>query len=235
MNASRTSSAGPRVAAVALILAGIQYLVLEAVTASAWKNPPYSYFHNNISDLGVPSCGGEVGGRVICSPHHTLMNTGFILQGVLVVVAALLLFRLLPGRLQWVFLGLGIVHGIGFTLVALMHGSPEAGMNGGMAWHIGGAALLILSGNIALIVVGRYLLRGSRGLGLTGIVLGALGLLSLIVMGATSGTDFSSTFERGSVYSFILAELIAGVALLTRWHPAQSAATSTTSAPATAS
>jgi hypothetical membrane protein len=162
------------------------------------------------------------------------MNTGFIVQGVLVVVASLLLFRLLPGRLQWVFLGLGIVHGIGFTLVALMHGSPEAGMNGGMAWHIGGAALLILSGNIMLIVVGRYLLRSARGLGLTGIVLGALGLLSLIVMGATSGTDFSSTFERGSVYSFILAELIAGVALLTRWRPAQAAATSTTSAPATA-
>jgi hypothetical protein len=165
------------------------------------------------------------------------MNTGFIVQGVLVVIAALLLFRLLPGRLQWVFLGLGVVHGIGFTLVALMHGSPEAGMNGGMAWHIFGAALLILSGNITLIVVGRYLLRslGVRRLGWTGVVLGALGLLSLVVMGATSGTDFSSTFERGAVYSFILAEFIAGIALLTRWRPAQPVASSATSAPVTAS
>jgi hypothetical membrane protein len=207
-------SVGTAVAAAALVVAGIQYVVLEAVTAAAWKNPPYSYAHNNISDLGVPSCGGEVGGRVICSPLHTLMNTSFILQGVLYGVAALLLFRLLPGRRPWIYAVLGVIHLIGFTLVGLFHGSPEAGLDGGMAIHIFGAALLILSANAASIVVGLRLRRTHRGWGLTGIALGVLGLLSLVVMGATGGTDISSAFERGSVYPFIAAELLAGVALL---------------------
>ena len=203
------------VGAGALIVAAIQYVVLEAVTSSAWDNPTYSYAHNNISDLGVPSCGGKVDDRVICSPWHTVMNTSFIVQGVLFLIAALLLYRLLPGRRQWIYLTLGIIHGIGFTLVGLVHGSPEAGLSGALAWHIFGAALLILSGNIAAIFVGARVRPTHPRLGLTGIILGALGLLSLIVMGAMSGHRIASAFERGSVYPFILAEFIAGIALLT--------------------
>ncbi|TDD62179.1 DUF998 domain-containing protein [Kribbella antibiotica] len=209
-----SKSISTAVGAAALVVAGVQYVVLEAVTAAAWKNPPYSYAHNNISDLGVPSCGGEVGGRVICSPLHTLMNTSFIAQGVLYGVAALLLYRLLPGRRPWIYAVLGIIHAIGFSLVGLFHGSPEAGLDNGMAIHIFGAALLILSANAASIVVGLRLRPIHRSWGTAGIALGVVGLLSLIVMGATGSSTISSAFERGSVYPFIAAELLAGVALL---------------------
>ncbi|NEA35744.1 DUF998 domain-containing protein [Streptomyces sp. SID13031] len=229
-DASSTTSIARTAGACALIVAAIQYVVLEAVTAAAWDNPTYSYAHNNISDLGVPSCGGKVDGRVICSPLHTVMNTGFIVQGVLFALAALLLFRLLPGPRQWIYPVLAVVHGIGFTLVGLFHGSPEAGMDGSMAVHIFGAALLILGGNAAAIVVGRQLLNTHKRLGLTGITLGALGLLSLVVMGATSGHQISSTFERGSVYTFIAAQLVAGIALLARHRSATPVATNPTPA-----
>jgi hypothetical membrane protein len=40
---------------------------------------------------------------VICSLDHTLMNTGFIVQGVLFLVAALLLFRLLPSERRKIY------------------------------------------------------------------------------------------------------------------------------------
>ncbi|GAB3929466.1 hypothetical protein GCM10029976_029150 [Kribbella albertanoniae] len=203
------------VAALALSVAAIQYVVLEAVTAAAWENPAYSYAHNNISDLGVPSCGGEMGGRLICSPLHTLMNTSFIVQGLLFGLAAVLLYRLLPGRRPWIYAVLGLVHALGFLLVGLFHGSPEAaGADGGLIVHIFGAALLIVGGNAASIVVGHRLRATHPRWGIAGIALGLLGLLSLAVMGAVGGSTIASAFERGSVYPIIAAEFIAGIALL---------------------
>lgn len=98
MDGAVSRSIARTVGSAALIIAAVQYVVAEAVTASAWANPQYSYSNNFISDLGVPSCGGVLQGRTICSPLYAVMNIGFVVQGVLFVVAAVLLFRLLPGR-----------------------------------------------------------------------------------------------------------------------------------------
>jgi hypothetical protein len=43
--------------AALFILAGLQYLATEAITALAWKTPPYNYAYNFISDLGETTCG----------------------------------------------------------------------------------------------------------------------------------------------------------------------------------
>lgn len=195
-------------------------MVTEAAAASAWKDPLYSYGYNNISDLGVPSCGGQVEGRTICSPLSVVMNTGFVLQGVLFVVAAFVLFRLLPGRLRWAYLILAAVHGVGITLVGLVHGSPEAVADGSITWHVVGAALAIVGGNLVSIVVGCHVLRSrlERWLGIVWVVLGVLGIASLALMTTFTGdanfTDVISWFERGAVYPIMAAESVAGVALL---------------------
>ncbi|MGW3283462.1 DUF998 domain-containing protein [Streptomyces sp. NPDC001002] len=208
------------IGAVALIVAAIQYVIAEAVAASDWKDPHYSYSYNFISDLGVSSCGGRVQGRTICSPLHTVMNAGFIVQGGLVILAALLLFRLLPGRLRWICLALAVVHGVGITLVGLVHGSAESIEDGSMAWHGLGAAMAILGGNVLWIVVGFHTLRtlGQRQLGISGIALGTLGLVCVLLlmtfMPDNTTPDGVAVFERGSVYTIMAAELIAGVALL---------------------
>lgn len=148
-------------AAIALIVAADQYVVTEAVASSSWKAPRYRYSFNFISDLGVPSCGGEVDGRTVCSPLHAVMNTGFVVQGVLFVVAAVLLFRMVPGRLRWVYPALAVVHGAGITLVGLLHGSPEAAADGSMAWHILGAMMAIFGDNLASIVVSVFPREGA--------------------------------------------------------------------------
>jgi hypothetical membrane protein len=209
-----TTSIARRAGAAALILAAVQWMVGEAVAASAWTSPRYSYSHNFISDLGVPSCGAELRGRTICSPLYAVMNTTFIAQGVLFAVAAVLLFRLLPGRPGWVYLVLAVVHGVGLTLVALVHGSPEALADGSMQWHGIGAAMAILGGNLASIVVGCHLLRRVRWLGITEVALGAFGLACVLVLKTMTNTDIAAVFERGSVYAIMAAELVAGVALL---------------------
>ncbi|MGW6280315.1 DUF998 domain-containing protein [Kribbella sp. NPDC055071] len=209
------------IAAVALIVAALQYVIAEAVTASGWKNPTYSYSYNFISDLGVPSCGGEVQGRTICSPLHTVMNAGFVVQGLLVILAALLVF----GLRRRTSLVLAVVHGVGIVLVGLVHGSPESIADGAIRWHGLGAAMAILGGNALWIVVGRDVLRrqGKRWLGIVGIALGALGLVCLLVLATfmVSGNvpDNVAVFERGSVYTIMAAEFVAGLALLVSRGP----------------
>jgi hypothetical membrane protein len=209
-----------KLGAAALIIAGLYYVIAEAVTAASWKNPPYDYAHNFISDLGVPSCGGVLDGRTICSPLHTVMNTGFILQGALFIVAAALLSGLLPGRLRLAYVILAVVHGVGIIIVGLIHGSPESAADGMMHWHGTGAAMAIVCGNAVTIVIGVYLLRSGRArrLGLAEILIGAVGVISAIVLVTMEGKSpipyYAAVFERGSVYPITAAELVMGVALL---------------------
>ncbi|WP_210590332.1 DUF998 domain-containing protein [Streptomyces sp. GESEQ-35] len=222
LDASGIRSLSRKAGAVALIVAAVQYVALEAVAASAWKDPPYQYSFNFISDLGVPSCGGEVDGRTVCSPLHVVMNTGFVVQGVSFVVAAVLLFPMLPDRLRWIYLALAVVHGAGITLVGLVHGSPEAAADGSMTWHILGAMMAIFGGNLVSIVVGRHLLGSgtARWLGITGIVLGAFGLVcALLLQTVMNGNNVAAVFERGGVYPIMVAEFVAGVALLAWRRP----------------
>ncbi|MGB3634730.1 MAG: hypothetical protein WA982_11870 [Rubrobacteraceae bacterium] len=85
-----------RLSAVLLLLAPVQYWVLEAVSSLAWKNPGYSYIF--ISDLGAPEVSIRFQGRYIDSPLQDLMNFSFVLLGVLVFGAVVLLAPLLTRR-----------------------------------------------------------------------------------------------------------------------------------------
>jgi hypothetical membrane protein len=60
-----------RIGTAAWIVGAVQFLVANAV-AQAARTTPYSLVHNNISDLGVVSCGvfDEEFPRYICSPLH---------------------------------------------------------------------------------------------------------------------------------------------------------------------
>jgi len=43
-----------RTGAILLILASAIFLSFEAISASAWTDPGYSYSRNFVSDLGIP-------------------------------------------------------------------------------------------------------------------------------------------------------------------------------------
>jgi hypothetical membrane protein len=69
----------------------LQFFAAEAATIAAWRGPaPYSRRLNFISDLGQVGCGLH-GTREVCSPLHALMNVSFVLQGLGMVIAALLI------------------------------------------------------------------------------------------------------------------------------------------------
>ena len=197
--------------ALAFILAGVVYVVTEAIAAAAWTNPRYSYLYNYISDLGVPDP-QTYDGRVVNSPLAWVMNTGFILEGVLFVVGAVLLADLFVGLRRHLFVAFAVLHGIGIVLVGFVHEAADAGLV-----HFGGAVASILFGNLTAVLVGV----SWRRLGLPGwfgilcIVLPVLGLASegVLVLGVF-GSQFDGLWERGGVYSITIFEIGLGILVL---------------------
>ena len=202
-----TTSKRQRVsAAVAWLSAGLAYLTLEAVAAAAFR-PHYSYAHNFISDLGIPS--GD-------SPLAWLMNTAFSVQGTLFLVGAILTVRAVAPRKAGLFVTLAAANAVGNLLIAAVHSGPASHANG-TAWvHAIGAVLAIAGGNAAILAGSRIVSGWHRTVS---VALGAFGLLSFalfVIELKGSGSLPLGVLERCSVYSITAWQLFTGAWLLSR-------------------
>ncbi len=205
-------------AAAAFLLGPVIYLAAEAIAAAAWKSPSYSYADNWISDLGSATA-GVFQGRQLDSPLHAIMNTGFIVQGILFGIATVLLSRTLNGRPRTFTAVTGTVTMIGYILVGTFHGSLQAQQNGTLPLHFTGATLAILGGNVLALVLGLHWRKTSptRLIGLVSIVLGTFGLASVTALFLTFNAGLpSGAIERGSVYTIVIWQLAVAAALLRR-------------------
>ena len=180
----------------ALWIGCLQFFVAEAVAAGGFVGS-YSYRRNYISDLGALSCGGN------CSPLHALMNASFVLQGVLILAGAFLVWPLFPrGALSRLALGLVAGSGFGVALVGL---APKDSSPG---WHYFGAAENLLLCNVGAALLGVALLReetAPRTVGLLSLAFGLTGLTGL--GGLAVGYDFGlglGGMERVAAYPFPL-------------------------------
>lgn len=210
-----------RLAAIAWLVAGAFYLAAETLTASAFT-PVYDYGYNYISDLGVPGCGVEFQGRFICSPLHQVMNTAFITQGILFVLAAWWLTNVLVGARKTVFLVLATLHGVGMILV----GSTTATAHDTAYVHLSGAVLAIIGGNVASWISAPLWERLERtwllrpiSIILSVIGLLCVGLLIVNIIHPKGKLAQDGIWERGSVYTILLWEVIAGISLLASLSP----------------
>jgi hypothetical membrane protein len=152
------------------VLSVLQYFAAEAAVIAAWGGPrPYDLRTGYISDLGALHC-GVFDGREVCSPLHWLMNASFVVQGLGMLLGALLLSsgllrvaavagaRVEPQRRKpwlaavWVRLLTGTA-GAGTVIVGLV---PE---DAGSGWHYSGAVTYFITGAAALLVLGILWLR----------------------------------------------------------------------------
>lgn len=199
------------VGAAAFILGGLQYVAAEAIAAAAWTNPRYSYTYNYISDLGVPQA-QTYDGRVVNSPLAWVMNTGFILEGVLFVVGAVLLAPMFAGVRRHLFVSFALVHGVGIVLVGIFHEAADAG-----SLHLIGAFASIIFGNLTALLVGLSwrALGLPQWFGILCIVMPILGLASEVVLVAeVFGPELDGLWERGGVYSITAFEVLFGAVVL---------------------
>ncbi|MFG6403714.1 MULTISPECIES: DUF998 domain-containing protein [unclassified Microbacterium] len=205
-----------RISAAAFLVGSVIYLAAEAISAAAWKQPAYSYADNWISDLGSATA-GVFQGRELNSPLNAVMNSGFIIQGLLFGLATLLLSRTLTGRIRTFTAVMAVVVTIGYILVGTFHGSLQAQENGTLALHFTGATLAILGGNLLSLVLGIHWRKApeTRVIGVTSIVIGAIGLAAMITLLLTFGAGLpSGAIERASVYTIVIWQVAVAISLL---------------------
>ena len=210
-------------AAICWILAGLVYLLAEALAASAF--PDYSYAMNYISDLGVPDV-EMLGDRAVDSPLHMVMNIAFLVHGVLFATAAIYMVRgsRLPLRLP--FSVFAIAHALGMVLIAVVNGGAHNNSLGLGGIHLLGAFLAFIGGHLTAICFGlslllrrNHLVRGGSLLGVFSVVIGLVGVLGIVMLQVDvrviPGTILADgTWERIGMYAIVVWEMIVGIVIL---------------------
>lgn len=201
-------------AAIAMLVAGIIYLMIEFFVANAWKNPAYDWANNFVPDLGN-SAHGPYMNRNVFSPLYRLMNFGFIFQGILFGSAAILMSQVLHGKIKGSLIIAGSAHAIGLITVAIFHQTANSIQDRTIFINIAGAALALIAGNSILIIAGSQWkkLAFPAWFGWLSIVLGSLAiLLGFVLFGNSSVAP--GIRERISIDSFIFWQIIAGMILI---------------------
>jgi hypothetical membrane protein len=216
----RQTRAG-RIGAALLLAAPIVYLVTETVAALAWTNPRYDYLHDYVSSLGVPGPLSHAFGQTMNSPLAAVMNTGFILYGVLIALAGALLLRPRAGARTVILLVLAVGFGIGGILLGLVPGSQHSVDTGAIVYHSLGAQLAIIAGNTMAILAAafRRQLNISRPVAVIAMSLGTMGVISMaaFLIDVRAQINFLiGVFERGAIYPFVATQIILGLGLIRR-------------------
>jgi hypothetical membrane protein len=196
----------------------LQYFAGEAASIMGWRGR-YSLSDNYISDLGAVGCSRAAGfdGQTgaICSPLHAVMNTSFVLQGLLIVAGALCVGPMFPtGRLWAGALWLAGVSGLGVFVVGL---APEDMM---ASIHYLGAVDNLFCCNAAMVLMGVAMLRWRRETKLMGaltLCAGLVGLFGFALLGAHAYLGLGvGGMERITAYPFPLWIAAMGALLLRR-------------------
>ena len=205
-----------------LILAGplVSWLA-EFVMAAAWQRPHYSPFYNWASHLGLTGPSQVAFGQIGNSPLGAVMDTGWVLYGVLLIVGALLAFDPRAGVRPVAIVALAIVSGLGVSLVGIFQGSSANVANGLIVFHTSGAQGVMIAGNLMAIVVGANAARIGlgRGRGVASIVLGIAGLVAfpIFMVDVFSGWAWNiGMFERAVIYPIMIAHVLLGSGLAAR-------------------
>ena len=185
----------------AFIIAGIYFLLAEFVSAVSTGLPLFEvYTQNTISALGVPG---------YISPIDWLMNSGFIVLGVLLIIG----FHMgLSSRIKkWkaIEYALTFVTALGLFIIAVIHaGNPI---------HQIGALMAIVGGGV-LLMTAAFALDTSKSYKIASFSLGLIAILFLVVMIIFMGNPrleiIEAVPERISVYALILWSFLTGIYLL---------------------
>ena len=185
----------------AFIIASIYFILSEFIAALSTGLPLFEvYTQNTISALGVPG---------YISPIDWLMNSGFIVLGVLLIIG----FHMgLSSRIKkWkaIEYALTFVTALGLFIIAAIHaGNPI---------HQIGALMAIVGGGV-LLMTAAFALDTSKSYKIASFSLGLIAILFLIVMIIFMGNPrleiIEAVPERISVYALILWSFLTGVYLI---------------------
>lgn len=189
-----------KVAGYVFVLGSLYYVIAEAISAAFFNASLFNtYVFHTISELGIPNAN---------SPLSWLMNSAFILIGLVLIFGNFYSFKMYIVKNRIVFYILTLVTGFGVVIVGLIHGGNPFTLG----YHMLGAMMAILGGNMLLVIV-------SRSMGEFGIyqkvtlALGIFGLIVFWIMFFNMENVYMPVFERLSVYTMIVWSFLTGVHL----------------------
>ncbi|GAB3598550.1 DUF998 domain-containing protein [Microbacterium tumbae] len=208
-----------RAGGILLLLGPLVSWAAEFITAAAWQDPPYSPLHNWVSHLGLTGPAQTAFGQAGNSPLGAVMDAGWVIYGVVLIIGAFLAFDLRKGARPIVIVILATLAGIGVSLVGLFQGSNANVENGLIAFHTLGAQGVMLAGNLMAVVVGTNGARIGlgRGRSIASLVAGIVGLVALPLFMADVFTGWMwniGLFERAVIYPIMVGHVLLGSGLL---------------------
>ena len=190
-----------KVAGIVFIVGSLYYILAEAISAAFFNASLFNtYIFHTISELGIPN--GN-------SPLFWLMNSAFILIGIMLIFGNFYKFKDYIVKKRAVFYILTLITGIGVIIVGLIHGGNPFTLG----YHMLGAMMAILGGNILLVVVSRSMEDFGTYQKLT-LALGVFGLIVFWIMFFNMELGYMPVFERLSVYTMIIWSFLTGVYIL---------------------
>ena len=190
-----------RVAGIIFIIGSLYYVIAEAISAISFNASLFNtYIFHTISELGIPN--GN-------SPLFWLMNSAFILIGLALIFSNFYRLKDFIIKNKAIFYILTLVTGVGVIIVGFIHGGNPFTLG----YHMLGAMMAILGGNVLLVVISRSM----QDFGIyqkATLILGILGLIAFWIMFFNMEVSFMPVFERLSVYTLILWSFLTGVYLL---------------------
>lgn len=183
---------------IILILGSAYYLIGEFISALFFKDTLINtYLFHTISQLGIP--GSQ-------SPLYALMNSTFILIGLILVLYNFYTFKDSIIKNKLIFYILTIITSLGVIIVGIIHtGNPIT-----HKYHILGAIMAILGGNILLILISQSTKEFEIYEKIT-LTLGIIGVIIFMILLFNTTNIYMPVLERTSVYTLIIWSFISGI------------------------
>lgn len=190
-----------KVAGITFIIGSLYYIIAEAISATYFNASIFNtYLFHTISELGIPN--GN-------SPLFWLMNSAFILIGLMMLFGSFYKFKDFIVKNNAVYYIFTVITALGVIIVGLIHGGNP--LTSG--YHTIGAVMAILGGNILLVLVSRSMDEFSNYQKAT-LILGVIGLMAFWIMFFSMGNVYMPTLERLSVYPLIVWSFLTGFYLI---------------------
>ena len=180
-----------KVAGSAFIIGSLYYIIAEAISATFFNDSLFNtYIFHTISELGIPNMN---------SPLSWLMNSAFILIGLILIFACFYRFKDFIIKNRILFYICSLITSLGVIIVGLVHGGNPFTLG----YHMMGAMMAILGGNILMVITSRSMAEFGLYQKLT-LVLGIFGLIAFWIMFFNMANSYMPVFERLSVYTMII-------------------------------
>ncbi len=190
-----------KVAGYVFIIGSLYYVLAEAISATFFNDSIFNtYIFHTISELGIPNAN---------SPLSLLMNSAFILIGLTLIFGNFYKFKDYIVKNRTIFYILTLVTGLGVIIVGLIHGGNPFTLG----YHMMGAMMAILGGNVLLVIISRSM-GEFEGFQKATLTLGILGIIVFWIMFFSMQSLYMPVFERLSVYTLIIWSFLTGIYLI---------------------